>query len=126
MIRRKAERGFSLVETLVGLAILSGVLIATYAAMTTALTAAYRIMIRQQAVEVVEREFSLIRARQSFPSKTLEGETAHYAWRLTVEKGPLGMTASIIPYRVTGVIARKGGDGVGEVVFDTILLGRRK
>ncbi len=123
MKRRREESGFTLIETLVGLAIFSGVLIAIYAALSSALNTASRIVARQEAVDAVEAEFRRLRAETVKPADRWDGETSSYRWTVAVSAVPGNSSHGLLPLRISGHIVRKAGAGLPELVADTIVLG---
>lgn len=127
MSRHHRQGGFTLVETLVALAMLSGVLVATYAALSQALATAVRLHQRAAAVAAVEQQAAALRLRPAGSMPELRGETPAYRWRLSAAAlpgAPAAARAAAVPYRLLGVVIRKAGAGHGEVVLDTIILGR--
>jgi prepilin-type N-terminal cleavage/methylation domain-containing protein len=122
--RSAGTSGFTLIETLVALAILSGVLIATYAALSNALVVAARVADRSEAVAQLERQVALLQRRTLGAALSIEGETPAYRWRLSARPIPAGSGSVVIPVRITGVIRRKVATRSDEIAFETIVLGR--
>lgn len=122
---RQGELGFTLVETLVGLVILSAALLASYSTISNALKTASRVAERRVAVETVQHQIDSVRRQPSMRAQVLEGETASYRWRVSVQaiKGPVGR--SVIPFRVVGRLISKSVDSRSETVVDSIVLGWR-
>lgn len=124
MIGRHGELGFTLVETLVGLVILSAALIASYSTISNALKTAARVAERREAVEIVQQQVDAARRQPSMRAQFFEGETESYRWRVSIEavQGPVGR--AVIPFRIVGRLISMGADGRSETVVDTIVLGR--
>jgi type II secretory pathway component PulJ len=124
MSRRRGELGFTLVEALVGLAILSAVLIASYSAISSALKTVYRIAERREAVERVEQEVDALRRQPIMREQSFGGETNSHRWRVSLEavRGPVGR--SVVPFRIVGRLVSKNANGRSEIVVDTIVLGQ--
>jgi type II secretory pathway component PulJ len=124
MSRRPGEMGFTLVEALVGLAILSAVLIASYAAISGAFKTVHRVAERREAVERLQQQVDMLRRQPVMREQFLGGETARYRWRVTLEavQGPAGR--SVVPFRIVGRLISKSVNGRSEIVVDTIVLGQ--
>lgn len=126
MRQRKGEHGFTLVETLVGLAILSAVLIATYSGVSNALRTANRVAERQAAVNRVQQEVDQLRRQHTMRAQLLQGETDSYRWRISVKavQGPNGR--SVVPFRIVGHLFSKSVEGRLVTIVDTIVLAGRR
>ena len=111
-------------ETLVGLAILSTMLIATYSGVSSALKTAIRVAERQAAVERVPQVVDQLRRQPFVRTQSLGGETDGYRWEVSVEsaQGPVGR--QIVPFRIVGSLVSKRAGGGLVTVVDTIMLGR--
>jgi type II secretion system protein I len=72
--------GFTLIEMLVGLAILSAALIASYSTVSGALKTASRLAERRVAVEAVQHEMNMLRRAPTIRVQSIEGETNAYQW----------------------------------------------
>lgn len=121
--RRQREGGFTLVETLVGLAILSGVLIATYGALAQGLQAARHVAERRAAVAAVEQQVEALRLQPLDRPVDRHGEAGRYRWMLAALPLQDAGRRSVIAFHVTGRIIPGAGHEHAETVFDTILLG---
>ncbi len=124
MSRRRGERGFTLVEALVGLAILSSVLIASYSAVSGAFKTVYRVVERREAIGRIQQEVDTLRRQPVMREQFFEGETNSYRWRVSLEavQGPAGR--SVRPFRVVGRLVSKSVNSRSEIVVDTIVLGQ--
>jgi type II secretory pathway component PulJ len=124
MSRRRGELGFTLVEALVGLAILSAVLIASYSAVSSAFKTVYRVAERREAIERVQQEVDVLRRQPITREQFFGGETNSYRWRVSLEavQGPVGR--SVVPFRIVGRLVSKSVNGRSEIVVDTIVLGQ--
>lgn len=125
MTERPSESGFTLVETLVSLAILCGVLIATYSALVDALSATARVAARRQAVAAVAAQVEMMRAGRAVPVGTAQGVTHSYRWWVRVEPLPVPAGTWLHPLRITGEIAALDGAAAPEAVVDTVTLDGR-
>ena len=123
MNRRRAELGFTLVESLIGLAILSAVLIASYSAVSSAFKTAFRVAERREAVEKIQQEVDVLRRQPFMREQSVGGETNGYQWRVSLDAVQEPVGRSVVPYRIVGRLGSKGADGHSEVVVDTIVLG---
>ena len=115
--------GFALVETLVGLAILSGVLIATYASLSQALVVVQRLAERRDAVQQVQQQVDALRRQRLLRAHLMTGSTSSFRWSVSVERAGGTQSRMVMPFRVIGRIARKPDGGTPETVLDTVLLG---
>jgi prepilin-type N-terminal cleavage/methylation domain-containing protein len=124
MRRSQGELGFTLVETLVGLVILSAALLASYSTISNALKTVSRVAERRAAIEMVQQQVDFVRRQPLTRAQSFEGETESYRWRVSVEavKGRFGR--SVIPFRIVGRLMSKSVDGRFETVVDSIVLGR--
>jgi len=123
MTRETGEEGFSLVETLVGLSMLSAVLITTYGVLSSSLAIAFRIAERSEAVDQVLKQFDELRQHPLTIAEEFNGETAGYRWSLSSRGYGGDKLRMIVPFHVVGRIARKVAGAPADVVFDTVLLG---
>lgn len=114
--------GFTLIEMLVGLAILSAALIASYSTVSGALKTASRLAERRVAVEAVQHEMNMLRRAPTIRVQSIEGETNAYQWRVSVEvvQGLPGKVA--LPFRIMGQLSSKSIHGHTETVVDTIVV----
>jgi prepilin-type N-terminal cleavage/methylation domain-containing protein len=124
MMQKRGELGFTLVETLVGLVILSAALVASYSTISNALKTAFRVAERREAVEIVQQQVAAVRRQPSIHAQFLEGETASYRWRVSVEAVHAQIRHAVRPFRIVGRLTSKSVDGRSETVVDTIVLGR--
>jgi prepilin-type N-terminal cleavage/methylation domain-containing protein len=126
MSRRQGERGFTLVETLVGLAILSAVLIASYSAVSGALKTVFLVAEKRAALEKVQQQVDILRRQPPMREQVFGGETKSYRWRVSLEavQGPNGRR-SVVPFRIVGRLISKSRNGRSEIVVDTVVLGQR-
>lgn len=122
--RRKGERGFTLLEALVGLAILSAVLIASYSAVSSALRTAYRVAERREAVAKVQEKADELRQQPFLRPATFQGETDGYQWHVTLERLQAPAGRLVVPVRIVGWLTGKGTNGRSETVVDMIVLGK--
>lgn len=116
---RRSCRGFTLVETLVSLAILSASLIVTYSAVSGALALANRIIARDEVIGILTAAAADMRTHQLTALHGLKGETAAYSWSLSLTPMRAG---SIVPLHVVGVITGKRQGAEPEIILDTIFL----
>jgi len=124
MTPRRAEAGFTLVESLVGLAILSSVLIATYVTVSNAINAATKSALRREVIITVEQSIDKLKSGTLRPGLSAGGQTASYRWGVVVMQMPGFTRRMVIPLRIVGWISRRTGDGDPEVVVDTVALRR--
>ena len=125
MRERHSERGFTLVETLVGMAILSASLITTYSSISNALKATYRLAERREAVEEVQQQVDMLRQQPFIRVEFMEGETNAYKWQVSIELMRMPSSKNIMPFRIVGQLTSKSIYGRPETVVDTIMIGRR-
>ena len=121
---RSGNAGFALVETLVAIAILTGVLIATYASLAHALSLAAVVRARQEAVDGVVRMANDARALGPAGVYTRDAETPFFRLRLSVSPVSGATQTPVLPLRIVGRISRKRDPVSAETVLDTIILGR--
>ena len=122
---RDSERGFTLVETLVGMAILSASLITTYSSISNALKATYRLAERREAVDKVQQQLDILRQQLFMRVEFIEGETNAYKWQVSVELMRTLSSKNVMPFRIVGKLTSKSIYGRPETVVDTIMIGRR-
>ena len=126
MPRPQHEAGFTLVETLAGLAILSAVLMSTYSALSTSLALAHRVIARRDAVAAVEWHVSHLRSSEMAHEQVLSGQAGSYQWTISVEAFAPGRAGSMSLMRVTGRIRASAVRARAfETVLDTLVVGPR-
>ena len=125
MKRGQGETGFTLVETLVGMAFLSAVLIASYSTASNALRTASRVAERQAAVNSVQQQVDTLLRQPSLGAQSLEGTSGGYRWRIDVHALNAPIEWLVIPLRIQGYFINKGIDGRAETILDTVVLRRR-
>ena len=86
-----AERGFTLIEALIGFAILAVTLVAFYEAMGTSFRTFARAAEVEEAVLVAQSELDRIVATRRVPAEQ-RGTTGRYAWQLDVLATARGTT----------------------------------
>lgn len=124
MSRGSSAPGFMLVEALAALAILSAVLIATYAALSSALSVSARVALRRDAVFAVERQVEALRSGGRLQAGVSRGVAGPYRWRVEVSLLAAAPGQRLRPLRVLGQILPDHGKSAAETVVDTVILGR--
>lgn len=124
MIRSPDEDGFTLIEAIVSLVILSAAIIAALNIFTTSLTAIQKIEQRQAVMIAVEQAITRLKLSPSLKDTTLSGEAAGQRWSISVSPlFPTGVAPhmTIRPFRVTAK-EEHGPGGRQEVIYDTVIL----
>lgn len=124
MSSRHGELGFTLLEALVGLAILPAMLIVSYSTASSALRTAFRVAERKEAVQKVQELADMMRRQPSPRRQFIAGETNGYRWHVSMEaiQGTAGHP--LVPIRIMGRLVSKGVNGRPEIVVDTVILGQ--
>lgn len=89
-------RGFTLIETLVALAILAVLLVAFYEAMGTGFRTLDRAALIEEAVLIAQSELDRAVAHRRIPDER-QGRAGRHAWR--IEPRPFGRAAADAPLR---------------------------
>jgi prepilin-type N-terminal cleavage/methylation domain-containing protein len=113
--------GFTLIEALVAMAILSAALVVSYSTISNALRTTFRVAERRAGVEQVQQQLDLLRQQPFLRPQIFEGETTAYKWRVSVEAVQEIVGKNILPFRIIGRLTSKSAPDRTETVMDTIL-----
>lgn len=124
-MRGRSERGFTLVEALVGLAILSGTIIVAFETLSVALRNLQRAQAERRLIDDLMRQISEIELEPKLDGLRREGKATEGNWTIAVV--PLADTVAKsvrIPFRLIGTVSPQIGQEP-RIVFDTVVLRTR-
>jgi general secretion pathway protein I len=106
----RAERGFTLIETLIALAILAVTLVAFYEAMGTGFRTFEKAADVEEAVLIAQSQLDRVVALRRIPEQT-QGSAGVYRWRIDVQPAAKS-EAALQSRRLRMNVAWPGGRGV--------------
>lgn len=120
------EDGYTLVEALVSLAILSGAIVIAFNILATSLRGIKRVETEQRVLAAVEDEFVTLRMQRTLKREEIAGRTGETAWKIVVT--PLLADGAepdlrVRPFRITATVDGKETANP-QVILETILLAR--